>query len=175
MIFLPWAKEFNFSSHIFSTAFHALKQMMHVISWLYGRMRRGLLGWECQGQPVIYGEDSWHHLGLGLFHRRHFVIPIITAFSLLKVVSIAVIAIYGEDSWHHLVICRFHCHNCRRHLQHFLATNIHYRHFSACNLCRERLKPSRFFAFLLPRQYCCHFPHHFSAFENYQPCHHCNL
>ena len=76
--------------------------MMHVISWMYGRMRRGLLGWECQGQPVIYGEDSWHHLGLGLFHRHHFVRPIITAFSLLKVVSIAVIAIYREDSWHHL-------------------------------------------------------------------------
>ena len=69
---------------------------MHVISWMYGRMRRGLLGWECQGQPVIYGEDSWHHLGLGLFHRHHFVLPIITAFSLLKVVSIAVVAIYTK-------------------------------------------------------------------------------
>ena len=80
MIFWPWAKEFNSLSYIFSNAFHALKQMMHVISWMYGRMRRGLLGWECQGQPVIYGEDSRHHLGLRLFHRHHFVRPIITAF-----------------------------------------------------------------------------------------------
>ena len=80
---------------------------MHVISWMYGRMRRGLLGWECQGQPVIYGEDSWHHLGLGLFHRLHFVLPIIVAFSLLKVVSIAVVTIYRQDSWHHLSLCLF--------------------------------------------------------------------
>ena len=94
-------------------------------------MRRGLLGWECQGQPVIYGEDSRHHLGLRLFHRHHFVLPIITAFSLLKVVSIAVITIYGQDSWHHLSLCLFHRH--------------HFRHFSACNLCRERLKPPFFF------------------------------
>ena len=149
MIFWPWAKEFNSLSYIFSTAYHALKQMMHVISWMYGRMRRGLLGWECQGQPVIYGEDSWHHLGLSLFHRHHVVVPIITAFSLLKVVSIAVVAIYREDSRHHLGLWLFLRHHCR--------------HFSACNLCRERLKPSRSHAFLLPRQYCCRFPHHSCA------------
>ena len=111
MIFLALGKGIQFFIIYSFTAYHALKQMMHVISWLYGRMRRGLLGWECQGQPVIYGEDSWHHLGLSLFHRHHF------------------------------------------------------RHFSACNLCRER--PSRSHAFLL--QYCCRFPHHICAFKSYQP------